>query len=136
MKLSENVTGFQHLGLPVSDIEKSITFYTKLGFEVQSRWELKENGGTTRVAFIEQKGLCLELYQPAGGFESGRGETGPVDHFALNVSDVDAAFGEVEALGLATLSEEPIYLPLQNNGIRYFVVPGPDGEKMEFNQIL
>ena len=136
MSISENVTGFQHLGVPVSNIEKSIEFYSRIGFKVLSRYELQEDGGTTYVAFIDLKNFCIEIYQPAAGFDPGRGETGPVDHFALNVADVDQAFEQIKSLGFEPMSDAPVQLPLQKNGIRFFIIQGPDGEKVEFNQML
>ncbi len=136
MGIAENLTGFQHLGLPVSDIEKSIEFYSSIGFKILSRFELQEDGGTTYVAFIDISGFCIELYQPAAGVDSGRGITGPIDHLALNVKDINAAFSDVKAMGYIPLSDAPITLPLQADGVSYFVIAGPDGEKVEFNQIL
>ncbi len=136
MKLNENLTGFQHLGIPVSNIEKSIEFYSTIGFNVLSRYELQENGGTTFVAFIDLNGFCIEIFQPAGGFEKGRGETGPIDHLALNVNDIDEAFTAVKDMGFAPMSDSPIFLPLQKNGVKFFIIQGPDGEKVEFNQML
>ncbi len=32
--IKEHVTGFQHLGLPVTKIEQSVSFYERLGFSV------------------------------------------------------------------------------------------------------
>ncbi len=136
MSITGNVTGFQHLGLPVSDIEKSIEFYSSIGFKILSRFELQEDGGTTYVTFIDINGFCIELYQPAAGFDKVRGITGPIDHLALNVKDINTAFSDIMAMGYAPMSEAPITLPLQADGVSYFVISGPDGEKVEFNQIL
>ena len=55
--LTENITGFQHLGLPVKDIETSINFYSGFGFTVSSRFELNEKGGATKVAFLDLSGF-------------------------------------------------------------------------------
>ena len=136
MSLTGNITGFQHLGLPVANIEKSIDFYTGLGFRISGRYELDEDGGITFVAFLDLNGFCIELYQSAGGPEPGRGKTGPIDHLTLDVRNIDTAFEEIKSSGYTLINDEPVYLPLQANGVKYFMVLGPDGEKVEFNQIL
>ena len=37
MKLKEQLSGIQHVGIPTNDTEKTIRFYETLGFEVASR---------------------------------------------------------------------------------------------------
>lgn len=37
MKLNENAVGFQHIGFPTNDLEKTIAFYEKLGFSIALR---------------------------------------------------------------------------------------------------
>ena len=32
MKLSDSVTGLQHIGIPSADLQKSVDFYEALGF--------------------------------------------------------------------------------------------------------
>ena len=134
--IAENVTGFQHLGVPVASLEDSIEFYTKIGFTVSDRFEIKENGESTKVAFLNIGSFCLELYQQSGRATSKDFAPGPIEHFALDVLDIDEAFSNVKAAGFELLQDAPIGLPLRERGIRYFVVLGPDGEKVEFNQIL
>ena len=34
MDLKTYTTGIQHIGIPTNDIEKTIAFYQKLGFEI------------------------------------------------------------------------------------------------------
>ena len=136
MILEGNITGFQHLGLPVSDMETSTGFYEKLGFSVSSEELLEDDTGTTAVRFLELEGFCLEIYQPAGGKDPARGATGPVDHIALRVNDVDLAFSELKGKGYRIIEEAPVFLPMHRRGVRYFNILGPDREKIEFVQIL
>lgn len=37
MNLKTYTTGIQHIGIPTNDIEKTIEFYQKLGFEIALR---------------------------------------------------------------------------------------------------
>ena len=132
----ENVTGFQHLGVPVVDLGKSIDFYCVIGFSVSNRYEIEENGGSTKVAFLNLGSFCLELYQPSGRVLPKDISPGPIEHFALDVRDIEKAFKDLKAKGFKPLADAPIKLPLRERGIKYFVILGPDGEKVEFNQIL
>ena len=130
MDWNENVTGIQHVGIPTNDIEKTIRFYTSLGFEVALR-TVNEAAGEA-VCFLRLKNLCIETYQ--NGCAAGR--PGAIDHIALDVTDVDAAFEKARAMGLQMLDDQVNFLPFWENGVRFFTVQGPNGEKVEFSQYL
>jgi lactoylglutathione lyase len=138
MQLKDTLTGLQHLGVPVTNLERSRTFYLQLGFTEALRTDLKGAEGDIQVCFLALGTFILELYQLVGAEreEVGRRGDGHIDHFALDVSDIEAAFAAVKAAGLTPLEESPVYLPFWEKGIRYFVVRGPDGEKVEFCQRL
>lgn len=61
---------------------------------------------------------------------------GHIDHVALAVTDVDEAFAKMKKTGCTFLDDEVQYLPLMPNGVKWFTVLGPNGEKVEFNQVL
>jgi lactoylglutathione lyase len=133
-----NVQGFQHLGLPVTNIARSREFYERLGFRAVFETTLPAEGGAIQVAMLDLNGFILELYQLAGADRAeiaARGD-GHVDHLALNVADIEQAWEAARAAGLTPLEEAPMYLPFWGKGCKYFTVRGPDGEKVEFNQIL
>jgi len=122
----EFATGLQHIGIPVSNLETSIRFYEKLGFELALK---TENEGVL-VAFLKLGDLCLELYQ--NGLATER--FGAIDHFAINVTDVEKVHDLALADGLNIIEEGR--LPYWENGVKYFTILGPDREKVEFNQYL
>lgn len=136
--LEGNLCGLQHLGLPVTDIERSKAFYSRLGFTVTMTSELSSGEGAIQVTMMELSGLVLELYQLAGTqrAEIGAREDGHIDHIALDVVDIEQAFADVRAAGLELLEDAPVFLPFWEHGVRYFNVRGPDREKVEFNQRL
>ena len=103
----DNIRGFQHLGLPVTDITRSENFYSRLGFKVVMRSELPADGDAVQVVMMELKGFVLELYQLAGSelAEVRARADGHIDHFALDVQDVDRAFDEMRASGLTILED-------------------------------
>jgi catechol 2,3-dioxygenase-like lactoylglutathione lyase family enzyme len=139
MLLQGNLQGFQHLGLPVTDLERSTAFYLNFGFVEILRTDLPPQAQPIRVAMLEKAGFTLELYQLPGAerAEIASRSDGHIDHIALNVLDIDQAFAEIRAAGLEILEPEaPVVLPFWTHGVKFFTVRGPDGEKVEFNQIL
>jgi catechol 2,3-dioxygenase-like lactoylglutathione lyase family enzyme len=138
--LQGNFKGIQHLGVPVTDLETSVSFYSRLGFKriLASAVEVPEENDRIVVAFMEQKDIVIELYQVT---QQSRKELvtrkdGHVDHIAFDVADVEKAFAELKEAGFEMLEEKPVRLNFWERGCRYFTVRGPNGEKLEFNQIL
>ena len=61
MNLKTYTTGIQHIGIPTNDIEKTIEFYQKLGFEIALRTVNEE--ANEKVAFLKQETLVIETYE-------------------------------------------------------------------------
>ena len=139
MLLQGNLQGLQHLGMPVTNIERSKDFYTQLGFTETLRTDIQAQPDVIRVAMMEHENFTIELYQlgQEDVQEIANRVDGHIDHVALNVLDIEQAYAEIKAAGLEILEENaPVYLPFWEHGVKYFTVRGPDGEKIEFNQIL
>ncbi len=135
---ADNVKGFQHLGLPVTDLARSRAFYESLGFRPAFETTLLLDGKEILVLMLDLNGFILELYQlPAADLAEIRARRdGHIDHLALDVTDIDRAWQAAQAAGLQPLEDAPVYLPFWGKGCKYFTVRGPDGEKVEFNQIF
>lgn len=138
--LQSNFKGIQHLGIPVTNLETSVNFYTRLGFKriLASKVEVPEENDRIVVAFMEQMGIVVELYQVT---RQARKELitrrdGHVDHIAFDVADVEKAFTELKEANFEMVEDKPVFLNFWERGCKYFAVRGPDGEKLEFNQIL
>lgn len=139
MLLQGNLQGLQHLGIPVTDLERSKAFYMQLGFTEALRTDIPKRAEPIRVAMMEHENFTIELYQLEleRRQEIAKRSDGHIDHVALNVLDIDKAYAEIKAAGIEILEDNaPVYLPFWKNGVKYFTVRGPDGEKVEFNQIL
>lgn len=132
------INSFQHLGIPVSDLKRSEIFYERLGFRNVMSSPFDCDGDTGHVAMMEQNGMVIEIYQ----FPSSRlaeiktRKDGHIDHIAFDVDDADATYAELKSKSFQPIEEEPVFLPYWKNGCRYFTILGPDGERLEFNQIL
>ena len=59
MEWAENFKGLQHIGIPTNDMDKTVEFYKKIGFEVAH--ETKD--GDVRVVFLKFRDLILETYE-------------------------------------------------------------------------
>ncbi|MDH8131642.1 VOC family protein, partial [Klebsiella pneumoniae] len=110
-----------------SDLTRSLAFYEPLGFQRQQRFSKPSPQGTIEVAFLEMAGAVLELYQLPAGTPFDAPRCG-IDHLALEVSDLDAVQQRLAALGYP-LDEGPI----EEDNVRFLLIRGPDGERLEFD---
>jgi len=138
MDIKSNINGLQHIGIPVSDLDKTIIFYQNLGFETDLKTDIEEDNGKTNVAFMKNKNLVLEFYQMEGeGLEEVLSrEDGHIDHIALDVKDVKKAYSKLEKMNYNIIDSEIQFIPFFKNGVKYFRIKGPDNEIIEFNQKL
>lgn len=130
MQIKENITGLQHIGLPTQEFQVTVDFYESLGFSEILRTEVNESHQP--VSFLKNGNLVMEVY----GCEKTSGETGAIDHIALDVKNIDAAYEAIKQMGLVLLEDQIGSLPFWENGIRFFTIVGPNGEKVEFCQRL
>jgi lactoylglutathione lyase len=128
----------QHIGIPAHNLEISIPFYERLGFENVMESPFEFDGGYGTCVMMKNHEVIVELYQMPDKqlAEIKQRKNGHVDHFAIDVSDVDLAFDTLKKAGFEILESTPTFLPFWKNGTRFFNVKGPSGETIEFNQIL
>lgn len=128
MKIGEFCKGLQHIGLPTNDMARTKEFYENLGFE--NVYETVN--GAEKVAFLRLGNLTIEAY------ENGQAklESGAIDHFAIDVTDVEAAYRLAQEQGLEIVSNGIEALTFWENGVKFFIVLGPNRERVEFNQYL
>ncbi len=138
MLLQGNLQGGQHLGIPVTDLGKSKDFYGQFGFKEIMYAEIPVDSDAVKAAMMQKDDLVIELYQLIGDerTEIGARKDGHVDHIALNVLDINKAYEELKTAGMEIIEGAPVHLDFWDNGCEYFTIRGPDGEKLEFNQIM
>ena len=87
---------------------------------------------------MQRDTIIIELYQLPEPELTGIGNRpdGHIDHIAFDVPDVDAAFEALKNAGYNVLEPAPVFLQFWKNGCRFFNITGPDGERLEFNQVL
>ena len=120
--------GFHHVFLRVSDIEKSIKFYTEvLGFVEKTSWG---SGAGKMILLDTGDGNYFELGQ--GSLTEG----GSYQHVAIRTDNCDKAFEVAKAAG-APITMEPKDVDLPSNPpikVRIAFFKGPDGEVIELFQ--
>ena len=126
MLMSDIATGLQHIGIPTGNMAATVQFYTRLGFEVAHRTRNKGD----EVCFLRLGDLMIETYED----DHPTGTAGAIDHIAVNVKDIEAARKVAEETGLSIIEEGQ--LAFWENGVKYFIVLGPNQERLEFNQYL
>jgi catechol 2,3-dioxygenase-like lactoylglutathione lyase family enzyme len=136
--LDSNFNDIQHIGIPVTDLENSKCFYEKLGFEEVMSKTFSHNGQTGNASMMKRSQTVIELYQlPENELDEIRAlKDGHVNHIAVGVSDVDKAFSELKGAGFNIVEDSPVFLDFWEKGCKYFNILGPEGERLEFNQIL
>lgn len=124
------ISGINHVGLRVRDLEVSRSFYAKLGFEFLAGpvgpepVAIVEHPSGVNINFIlncsedaSESNILMDVKEKHPGFT----------HIALEVSDYDAAEKEIEDLGI------PITERVEFDGARFFFTRDPDGNVIEFH---
>lgn len=132
------IKGFQHLGIPVTNLAASEAFYARLGFANLMATTFLLNGDTGYVAMVQRGDMIIELYQlPEKELaEIKTRGNGHIDHMAFDVDDVDALFKEMKEEGFNVIEAAPVFLNFWRHGCKFFNITGPDGERLEFNEIV
>lgn len=128
MSLKEQINGLQHIGVPARNMEETITFYEKLGFE--TAFETVNDGN--RVVFLKFASLVIETYESRDTAM----KSGAIDHIALDVKDIEKTYELINQEGLNTTKDPIHFLPFWENGVKFFTIEGPNKEKVEFSQYL
>jgi catechol 2,3-dioxygenase-like lactoylglutathione lyase family enzyme len=141
------VHGLHHVGVTVSDLDRSLRFYTGLGFILLHSpllysgkdldMMVNVEGSELRTALLRaEDGTMIELVQylePKGREYHGRNcDTGSM-HISFRVSDIDAIFAEMK--NKVHFNSEPSTVqegPLK--GIKFVYFTDPDGIALEFFQ--
>ena len=118
-----NIKGLAHIGIFVKDFDKSIDFYKRLGFTLDKIVEIH-----VRLAFLSAGTCLIELVEQK---DMAPRAAGPVDHFAVEVDDLDAAIARAKENGIEIDASTVKFVDIMG-GVRNVFFDGPDGERVEF----
>lgn len=132
------INGLQHIGIPVTNLQVSEAFYEGLGFNNVMTTFFEINGNKGYVSMMQREEMIMELYQmPSPELaEIKARKNGHIDHVAFDVDDVDQTFQILKDHGYQIMEQAPVFLQFWQKGCKYFNILGPDGERLEFNEII
>ena len=118
-----------HDGLRVSDLERSLTFYTGVGYTVVGTVEGTAFGSLTMLQLPGDEFVTIELvHDPAKGtVDLGTG----INHLVIQVESLDATLAELSAKGIAG---EPPGPADGADALRTSWLTDPDGYRIELVQ--
>ena len=115
-----------HLGLRVTDLDRSLAFYTALGYAELGRVPETDFGSLTMLQLPDDPFVSLELvHDPARPVA----DTGAVNHLVVQTDDLDATIADLAEKGVPA---EPPAEP--GPGIRISWLTDPDGYRIELVQ--
>ncbi len=115
-----------HTCYRITDIDRSVSFYEKLGFEEKARMPIRDEA-TNVFMGLPDDGARLELTYNHGREESYDLGTG-YGHIALSVEDLDGVLEQLAGEGVEP--EKPPYT-VREGGSRLCFVRDPDGYRVE-----
>ena len=105
--------GFDHIHFTVKDLDEAIEFYRILGFELMGRPD--HTGESAQMK--SPGGLIVDLHLAKATDNPG------YNHFAISISDLDAAVGELDEKGIDV--DGPVEVPA--TGRRLATIRDPSG---------
>jgi len=140
---------FSHLGLCVSDLERSVRFYCEgLGFElVQSHTVGQEFARLMEVEdvvlqsrFVRRDGVSIELLHFDSPGHHGEQVRRPMNelgltHLSLRVDDVDAVAATIDALGGTVLAQTRTTFGAGAGVLDFVYCTDPDGVRIELMRL-
>jgi lactoylglutathione lyase len=144
------ITGCDHIGIQVADVERSATFYEQhLGFTRVGRWSMSQPyvqkvvgyhpDVTLEIALLAIPGspLFLEILEYVG-VERAAVDTATANpgtaHFSLFVDGLDALHERLTAAGVDFVSDVQTPTVGPNEGGRLVYMKDPDGIRVELVQ--
>ena len=119
---------FMYVGIRVTDLERSVDFYTNiLGMKVSGRSKIEQTKGETVGLQTEKDGFTLELnyYEKDSPYNTKYVVGEGLDHLAFKVDDLDKALEEAKKAGHRTI------LQMKADGGCWAYIEDPDGNWIE-----
>jgi len=122
-----SIQRIDHIGIMVSNIEKSVAFYQQtLGLELAFR--LPRTAPSEPLVFMAHPSSPDTYIELIANATSNLADEGRVHHLAFSVDNLDAEVARLTECGVQWIHAQPRSLP---DGARYAFFYGPDREQLE-----
>ena len=119
------MASFLHTCYRIGEIDRSVAFYEKLGFEERARMPIRDEAINVFMGLPgEDPRLELTYNHGVDSYELGTG----YNHIAITAEDLDATLGRLAEQGIEP--EKPPYT-VRAGGNRIAFVRDPDGYRIE-----
>ena len=118
-----------HFGLRVTDLERSLAFYTAVGYTVIGTVEGTAFGRLTMLQLPGDDYVTIELVHDPARREAGPGVG--INHLVIQVESLDATRADLAAKGI---EPEALEYPGGPSGPRTCWITDPDGYRIELVQ--
>jgi lactoylglutathione lyase len=117
-----------HFGLRVADLDRSLAFYTAVGYQVVGTVPGTALGNLTMLKLADDDFVMIELV--SGPSREGAGGSG-LSHFVIKVESLEATMAELAAAGLDVEAPDS---PDGTDDFRTTWITDPDGNRIELVQ--
>ena len=118
-----------HVGLHVVDLDRSLAFYTAVGYEVVGEVAETELGHLTMLKLPGDEFVAIEIvHDPNGAAVSSDTR---LSHLVIQVDSMDATISELASRGVHV---EPPTSPDDSEDFRTTWIADPDGNRIELVQ--
>lgn len=118
-----------HIGLRVSDLQRSLVFYQAVGYTVIGTVEGTAHGTLSMLQLPDDPFVTIELVHDPAQANAGHGAG--ISHLVIQVGSLDTAIASLAANGIAA---GPPGLPGGPDGPRTSWITDPDGYRIELVQ--
>lgn len=126
--MSQMITKLEHVGILVTDMERSIDFYQKaFGLTLRHREWITEKVELSFLYHPNQENIEIELI----GGKTAETTEGIVNHLAFSVDHIEEEITRLKQLGVNFDNETPRVVL---GGVKIAFFTGPDGEVLELVQ--
>jgi lactoylglutathione lyase len=118
-----------HFGLRVADLDRSLAFYTAVGYEVVGTVPGTAFGDLTMLKLPDDEFVMIELV--SGSSRDGAAGGSGLSHFVIKVESLEATMADLAAAGL------DVEAPDSPDGTEEFLttwITDPDGNRIELVQ--
>jgi lactoylglutathione lyase len=118
-----------HFGLRVADLDRSLAFYTAVGYEIVGTVPETDLGQLTMLRLPGDEFVTIELVHNPGETAVGGGPG--LSHFVIHVDSMDVTLTQLAARGI---NAEPPTSPDGSADFRTTWIVDPDGNRIELVQ--